>query len=448
MELETLFKSFLDEIETQVSENVYNLWFSELKPISLSDKKLKIQVPMTVHKNMLKNNYKDIIDKTLYTLTETAYDIEYITEEEVEEEKKANSTVIDVSPYLDEWETNLNPKFTFDSFVVGDSNRLAVASAHAVAEHPGEIHNPLFLYGRSGIGKTHLMHAIGNYIVENSKKKVLYVTSNDFITDYSGFATASNTVDYGKEFKRKYQDVDVLIVDDIQFLVGAEGTQTQFFHTFNALYQLNKQIIISSDRSPDDLKKIEDRLRSRFMMGLYVDIFPPDFELRCRIIQKKIKNTSLEDKLNREVVEYIANACPNDVRHIEGTINKLMAYTALMVPSKVDLNFAVEALKDYLDTGNIFADNSISKIQKVVADYFNITVADLKSKKKTANIAKPRHIAIYLCRNETDETLARIGLEFGGKDHSTISASIDKISNELKIDTRLNEIVNEIKNKL
>ena len=449
--MKELFKNFLDEIEQKTSSNVYNLWFKVLEPISWDENTLKIKVPLELHKQILSSTHKDLIESTLFELTHKEVNVEYITEDECEKIEKEASTVIDVSPYLDEWETNLNENFTFDTFVVGDSNKLAVVSAHAVAENPGKVHNPLFLYGKSGIGKTHLMHAIGNYIVKNNPRlKVLYVTSNDFVADYSGIASANkgqDTINYAKEFKKKYQNVDVLIIDDIQFLVGADKSQQEFFHTFNALYQANKQIIISSDRSPDDLKKIEDRLRSRFMMGLPVDIFPPDFDLRCKIIKKKIKGTSLEEKLNSEVIEFIANSCQNDIRFIEGTINRLMAYTAMMVPTKIDLNFAVEALKDYIST-NIYAENSISKIQRVVAEYFNISVNDLKSKKKTNNIAKPRHIAIYLCRIETDEGLARIGLEFGGRDHSTVSASIDKISNELKTDNKLNLIVKDIKNKL
>lgn len=450
MKVEELFKNFLEEIEQAVSLNVYNLWFSKIEPISLCDNKLRIKVPMGIHKNMLSTNYKEVVDSTLYTITGNHYTIEYITEDELKEEVELNEKNNQIINVDNSWNTNLNPKLTFENFVVGDSNRLAVVSAHAVAENPGTIHNPLFLYGKSGIGKTHLMQAIGNYIVNHSNKKVLYITSNDFVTDYTGIAYTEkglDTINYAKNFKDKYQNVDVLIIDDIQFLVGADKSQQEFFHTFNTLYQMNKQIIISSDRSPDDLKKIEDRLRSRFMWGLPVDIYPPDFSLRCKIINSKIRNTSLEDKLNQEIIEYIANSCQNDIRFIEGTINRLMAYTAMMVPDKIDLNFAIEALKDYLSI-NIYADNSITKIQKTVADYFNITVNDLKSKKKTNNIAKPRHIAIYLCRVETDENLARIGLEFGGRDHSTISASYDKISNDLKIDEKLNIIVKEIKNKL
>lgn len=453
MNLEELFKTFLEEVEHVVSINVYNLWFSKIKPISLSGNILKVCVPMEIHKKMLSENYKDVIDNIFQNITGKSFDFEYYVEDELPKSSiiEKNENVIKKDEDNNEsWETNLNPKFTFETFVVGDSNRLAVVSAHAVAENPGSIHNPLFLYGRSGIGKTHLMHAIGNYIVAHSNKKVLYVTSNEFVEDYTGIASLEkgiNSMSYAKNFKDKYKNVDVLIIDDIQFLVGADKSQQEFFHTFNALYQSNKQIIISSDRSPDDLKKIEDRLRSRFMWGLPVDIYPPDFALRCKIIHNKIKNTSLEDRLNEEVIEYIANSCQNDIRFIEGTINRLMAYTAMMVPDKIDLNFAIEALKDYLSV-NIYADNSISKIQKAVADYFGITVSDLKSKKKVANISKPRHIAIYLCRVETDEKLERIGLEFGGRDHSTISASYDKITNDLKKDDKLNNVIKEIKNKL
>ena len=453
MNLEELFKTFLEEVEHVVSINVYNIWFSKIKPISLSGNVLKICVPMEIYKKMLSENYKDVIDNIFQNITGKTFDFEYCTEDELQKNmviEKKEKVVDKEEETYESWETNLNPKFTFETFVVGDSNRLAVVSAHAVAENPGSIHNPLFLYGRSGIGKTHLMHAIGNYIVTHSNKKVLYVTSNEFVEDYTGIASLEkgiNSMSYAKNFKDKYKNVDVLIIDDIQFLVGADKSQQEFFHTFNALYQSNKQIIISSDRSPDDLKKIEDRLRSRFMWGLPVDIYPPDFALRCKIIHNKIKNTSLEDRLNEEVIEYIANSCQNDIRFIEGTINRVMSYTAMMVPDKIDLNFAIEALKDYLSV-NIYADNSISKIQKAVADYFGITVSDLKSKKKVANISKPRHIAIYLCRVETDEKLERIGLEFGGRDHSTISASYDKITNELKKDDKLNNVIKEIKNKL
>ncbi len=448
MKTDELFSQFLNDIQGQVSQNAFTIWFSKLELLSIVNNVVTIKVPMEIHKQMLSETYNDIIDASFFSLTGVNYTFKYITEDEVEtftqpvvEEEKVNKEV--------EWNTNLNPKFTFDNYIVGNSNRLAFVAARAVAEAPGTIHNPLFIYGRSGLGKTHLMQAIGNYIHENSDKKVLYTTSNEFMTEFTGIASVDkgNSINYANEFKNKYRNVDVLIIDDIQFLVGAERTQQEFFHTFNALHQANKQIIISSDKSPDDLKKIEERLRSRFMWGLPVDIYPPDFNLRCEIIKAKVKNTSIETKLTDDAIEYIANSCVNDVRHIEGTINRLLAYSAMMVPDKITLDFANEALKDYVTT-NIFINNSIASIQNAVAAYFKISVEDLKSKRRTNSVVRPRHIAMYLCREETDENLAKIGLEFGGRDHSTVSTAIDKIKEELETNENLQNCLNDIKKTL
>ena len=446
MKTDNLFLRFLNDIQTQVSQNAYTIWFSKLELLSIVNNVVTIKVPMEIHKQMLSVTYGEIIDDAFFAMTGMHYTFKYITEDEVD------NFVEPVAPEETremeiEWNTNLNPKFTFDNYVVGNSNRLAFVAARAVAEAPGTIHNPLFIYGRSGIGKTHLMQAIGNYIKDHSKLKVLYTTSNEFRDEFTGIATSNNKIGYANDFKNKYRNVDVLIIDDIQFLVEAEKTQQEFFHTFNALHQANKQIIISSDKSPDDLKKIEERLRSRFMWGLPVDIYPPDFNLRCDIIRSKIKNTSIENKLNEDVIEYIANSCVNDVRHIEGTINRLLAYTAMMVPDRITLDFANEALNDYVNT-NIFINNSIGSIQNAVAEYFKISVDDLKSKRRTNTVVKPRHIAMYLCRVETDENLQKIGLEFGGRDHSTVSTAIDKIKEELETNPNLNNILKEIKMKL
>lgn len=446
LKTDELFTKFLNDIQTQVSQNAYTIWFSKLELLSIVNNVVTIKVPMEIHKQMLSDTYADIIDASFFAMTGINYTFKYITEDEVETfvepvvEEQVEEREI-------EWNTNLNPKFTFDNYVVGNSNRLAFVAARAVAEAPGTIHNPLFIYGRSGIGKTHLMQAIGNYIKDHSNLKVLYTTSNEFRDEFTGIANSNNKIGYANDFKNKYRNVDVLIIDDIQFLVEAEKTQQEFFHTFNALHQANKQIIISSDKSPDDLKKIEERLRSRFMWGLPVDIYPPDFNLRCEIIRSKVKNTSIENKLNDDVIEYIANSCVNDVRHIEGTINRLLAYTAMMVPDKITLDFANEALNDYVNT-NIFINNSISSIQSAVAEYFKISVDDLKSKRRTNTVVKPRHIAMYLCRVETDENLMKIGLEFGGRDHSTVSTACDKIKEELEKNPNLNNVIKDIKMKL
>ncbi len=405
---------------------------------------------MEIQKKVLGDNYYNLIEDTFFKLTGINYEIEFLLEEETSVVEVLQKEILqdDIEILEEPWKTNLIPELNFDNYVVGDSNRLAKVAGMAVAESPGKIHNPLFIYGKSGLGKTHLMHAIGNYIVEHSKKKVLYTTSDMFMNDYTGIANVeNNTFEYANQFKNKYRNVDVLIIDDIQYLVGAEKTQQEFFHTFNALHQANKQIIISSDRSPDDLKILEERLRSRFMWGLPVDIYPPDFELRCKIIKQKIKNTSIANKVDETVIEFIANSCQNDIRFLEGAINRLMAYTAMIVPNHIDLEFANEALKDFINK-NIYSENSIEGIQQAVANYYKITVADLKGKKKSANIAYPRQVGMYLCRMLTEETFPRIGLEFGGRDHSTVIHACDKIERDLKTNPALENILKEIKNKV
>ena len=449
LKVETIWANFLEEIQKQINITSYQVWFKDLKLVRMDNdnKVITIQVPMSTHKNILGTNYYTLIQNVFLSLTGNEYEFNFILEEENNFTDIINNELEDT---VVEWNSNLNPNLTFENFVVGASNKLAFIAANAVAESPGTLHNPLFIYGKSGLGKTHLMHAIGNYIMKNNTKKVLYVTSEEFMTDFTGIADISknsNTIDYANQFKSKYRNVDVLIIDDIQFLVGAERTQQEFFNTFQYLHRTNKQIIISSDRSPDDLKKLEERLRSRFMWGLPVDIYPPDYELRCRIIKEKLKNTSIEHMIDENVIEYIANACQNDVRHIEGTLNRLMAYTAMTVPDRINLEFAVEALKDFVNK-NIYIESNISKIQKVVADYYNISVDDLKGKKRTNKIVIPRQIAMYICRMETNETLPKIGLEFGGRDHSTVIFACDKIEKELKENVELADTIKNIKSKL
>ena len=442
-----LLKTFLDNIYREINPASFHAWFNDLKIISITNSKITFEVPMEIHKKMLGDNYYPLIEKTLYNITNINYDINFILEEELDTITKTNEIKEEnINPNHN---TNLNPNLNFNNYVVGDTNRLAKVAAMAVAEAPGRIHNPLFIYGKSGLGKTHLMHAIGNFITENSNRKVLYCTCDEFMTEYTNIANPDNknTLEYATEFKNKYRNIDVLIIDDIQYLVGAEKTQQEFFNTFNYLHQSNKQIIISSDRSPDDLKILEERLRSRFMWGLPVDIYPPDFDLRCRIIRKKIENTSIAGLIKEESIEYIANACQNDVRFLEGAVNRLMAYTAMIVPKIIDLEFTCEALKDFVNK-NIYSNNNITKIQKAVADHYNITIEDLKGKKRSNKVAHPRQLAMYLCRMETDETFPRIGLEFGGRDHSTVIFACDKIEKEVLTNKELERHIKEIKSKL
>jgi chromosomal replication initiator protein len=338
-------------------------------------------------------------------------------------------------------------KYTFDNFIVGNTNKFAHAAAVSVAENPGSMYNPLFIYGNSGLGKTHLMHAIGNYMVEHSNKKVLYVTSDQFIQDFISMTkkddkgTNLSFVDF---FKDKYRNIDVLIIDDIQFLSGANATQNEFFNTFNYLHNDNKQIIISSDRSPDDLKVFEDRLKTRFCWGLTVNIFPPDFSLRTEIIKKKIIAGNFEQEIPEDVIEYIASNINTDVRNLEGSITRVIAYSAIMGGSEITLDLAIEALKDYISKGMGEKDD-VSRIQKIVSEYFQISVEDIRSKKRSSNISFPRQIAMYLVRTLTNESFPKIGTEFGGKDHSTVMHSVEKIENEIKVNKDLANIIEKLK---
>lgn len=448
---EELWDKFLSAMQEKMNPISFNTWFKPLKlqELNTKDNKIIIQVPMGVHKTTLETSWHQVIEETLQELTGNTFELAYVLEDlQATKEKsddKAKSKKINEEVFV----TNLKKEFTFDNFVTGDTNKFAKTAAIAVAEAPGKIYNPLFMYGKSGVGKTHLMHAIGNYITEHSNLKVLYTTSDSFKDDYTNIAggTNDNSFERAEYFKNKYRDVDVLLIDDIQFLVGAEKTQQGFFHTFNELHDKNKQIIITSDRSPEDLKLLEERLRSRFTWGLPVDIYPPDYELRCRIIRDKIRYLNLSTMMNDDVINYIANSCDTDVREIEGAINRLQAYTAVYAPPNITLEFAMEALGDYVNN-NIYSISNITVVQKAVADYYGITVEALKGKKKSKNIAYPRMLGMYMARIMTNESFPRIGLEFGGRDHSTVIHACDKIEEDLKDNKQLQEIINEIKTKI
>ena len=452
MNIEDIWSGVLDLLKKEFSPVSFSTWFGETQLYKITDDTIILQVPLSVHKKMFLSSYYDLISNAFMEITGKVRDLECLLTSEIEEleaktplEKEIEKVIVN-----NNFESNLNKDLNFDNFVVGDTNKFARTAAFAVAQDPGNQYNPLFIYGKSGLGKTHLMHAIGNYIAETRPDlKVLYTTSDDFRKDYTGIANQSgNSLDYANEFKNKYRSIDVLIIDDIQYLVDAKKTQEEFFHTFNDLHSRNKQIIISSDRSPEDLKVLEERLRSRFAWGLPVDIYPPDFDLRCRILKEKIKKLpSLENKVTDEAIEFIANNFDNDVRSLEGAINRLAAYTAMIVPDKIDMEFTNEALKDYIKL-NPYSSNDIGSIQKAVADYYKITVEVLKGKKRSNNIAYPRMIAMYLSRMLTDESFPRIGLEFGGRDHSTVIHAVDKIESDLRENGELKNIINEIKSNL
>jgi chromosomal replication initiator protein len=407
---------------------------------------------MPIHKKHLLDNYSNLIVTNLNIITGTNYELNLLLKEEIEEEKsreekKLAQSIENTGISNDNVNSNLNTNYTFNNFIVGNSNRFAHAAALSVAENPGTMYNPLFLYGNSGLGKTHLMHAIGNFIVNNTNKKVLYVTSEQFREDFvkanrkDDKGTNFNYIDF---FKNKYRNIDVLIIDDIQFLGGASQSQQEFFHTFNNLYNDSKQIIISSDRSPDDLKLLEERLRTRFCWGLTVNILPPNFDLKKEILMKKIIGGNIEQEIPEDVIEYIASNIGPDVRNLEGSVNRLMAYSAIMGGEKITLDLAIEALKDFISKG-IGEKNDVQRIQKIVSEYFQISVEDIRSKKRSSNISFPRQIAMYLCRALTSESFPKIGTEFGGKDHSTVMHSVEKIENEIKVNKDLANIIEKLK---
>lgn len=449
MNIDILWDNFLEKIKPKISKLSFDTWFKDTKLVSLDNNVAKILVESPLQKKSLQETWYKTISEVFSEITNTSFDFEFVFEDEI----KSNITIpvenIGVPVNTPE-KSNLNSKYTFDSFIVGESNKFAYMAAVSVAENPGKTYNPLFLYGNSGLGKTHLMHAIGNFIIENSNKKVLYVTSEQFISDFLNINKKDDSgtnFNYIDSFKNKYRGVDVLIIDDIQFLGGATQTQQEFFNTFNNLYDDNKQIIISSDRSPDDLKKLEDRLRTRFNWGLSVNIYPPEYEMRVEILQKKILGQNMAGAISDDVIAYIANNCDSDVRQLEGALTRVIAYATMFNTSDINLNLAIDALKDYLSKSS-FVKNNIQKIQQVVAEYYNITVEDLKSKKRKASIAFPRQIAIYLCRTMTDESFPKIGIQFGGRDHSTVMHSVDKIETEIKTNPQFKSIIDALKSKI
>ena len=469
MNYDSVWNNFLEMISHQVTPVVYNAWFKDTKLGNIDKGVAKVIVPYAAMKNSLMSTYYDTIIDILNKITNNCNELKvYLLSEYEEEIRKEEQNQVKIEQAImpeinisntysreDEYVTynNLKKEYTFDTFVVGDSNRFAYMSALQVAERPAIVYNPLFIYGRSGLGKTHLMHAIGNYIVENSNKKVLYITTEDFKQDFINITkrdkdkSKEENLDYIDFFKKKYRDIDVLMIDDIQFLENANKTQDEFANTFNSLFYNQKQIIICSDRSANDIKNLEDRLKTRFNWGLTVPIEPPEFELKVSIIKKKIKSDELYLNIADELIELIAAFCGNDVRNIEGSIRRIQAYCAMMNIKDINDIVIKDALQDY--TTNIdYTSNNIYKIQSEVANYFKVTVDDLKGKKRNPKILVPRQIAMYLCRIMLDETLEEIGKEFGGKDHSTVIHSFDKIDAEIKNNSQMNRIVTELQRNI
>ena len=428
----------------------YNTWIEPLQFYDVKDDTVYIQIPTgQAHAlNYISNKYSNYFKVTISEMMDHDYDISFILEKEkaadTDTDLKSPSSNINNINYE---QANLNPKYKFDTFIVGNNNKFAHSACLAVAESPGNAYNPLFIYGGAGLGKTHLMHSIGHFILEqNPNMKVLYVTSESFTNEViesirSGNATAMT------KLREKYRTVDVLMIDDIQFIIGKESTQEEFFHTLNHLHVSGKQIIISSDKPPKDIETLEARLRTRFEWGLIADISSPDYETRMAILRKKEELDGLEKyHIPDEVMQYIANNIKSNIRELEGSLNKLIALSNLE-NKPIDIPLAAEALKDMISPDDTRA-VSPELIMDVVSEHFNVPVAELKGKKRNAEIVLPRQIVMYLCRNMTDTPLKSIGALLGGKDHASISHGVRKIENDLKTDEALNNTVNIIKKKI
>lgn len=459
MSTEEIWNNFLAKIKNKVSLMTYNYMFKDLKIHSYHNSKIIIIVPNNelLLQNITKN-YGNIIEDVLNDITNDSCEVEYVFEDNVDQiiDKKEEISTInnnvnpleeDISNYR--YSSNFNSKYTFDTFVVGESNRLAYGTALAVAQNPGKLYNPYFIYASSGLGKTHLMHAIGNYIVSHSDKRVLYITAEQFSNDYISIVNSkkSNNVSYLEAFREKYRNVDVLMIDDIQFLENREKSQIEFTNTFNTLHSSEKQIIIASDKSINDYKYLEERLKTRFRWGLTESINPPELELKRNIIKNKLMVNNFDFDISEEVIDYIANNCGSDIRNIEGAVTRIAAYKTIFNLPDISLNIAKDALKEFVETP-VYRTNSVAKIIDVVSKYYGLDSSMIKGKMKKKNIADARAIVMYLSRILTEESLERIGLEIGGRDHSTVIYSYEKISNELKTNTKLQEEIRILKDKL
>lgn len=447
-ELKELWEKTLNIIKGELSEVSFNTWIKSCEPISMSSDTIKISVPNAFTQEILEKRYKDLVANSIKATCSKLYNIEFLiaseiqNNEEEQSEKRQNKIKDDKKVIVnDEMNTNLNPKYTFDSFVIGNSNRFAHAASLAVAESPAKAYNPLFIYGGVGLGKTHLMHAIGHYVLNNNPSaKVVYVSSEKFTNELINAIKD----DKNEEFRNKYRNVDILLIDDIQFIAGKERTQEEFFHTFNALHDANKQIILSSDRPPKEIPTLEDRLRSRFEWGLIADIQVPDFETRMAILKKKAD----VEKLNvaNEVMVYIATKIKSNIRELEGALIRIVAYSSL-TNREITVDLASEALKDIISKKQ-GKHITIEIIQDVVASYFNLRVEDLKSQRRTRNVSYPRQMAMYLSRKLTDMSLPKIGEEFGGRDHTTVIHAYEKISDNLNRDESLQHTIDDLTKKL
>ena len=453
--IETL-KSKWDDIlhyikeEHEVSDVSFNTWLIPLRLYSVEQGNVvRIIVPDANFLGYIRKKYSFLLKVAIEEITNVKCEVDFVVEDKIKEEKSRQNQLINKTGNKVSQEAlqsaNLNPKYTFDTFVVGANNNLAHAASLAVAESPGEIYNPLFIYGGVGLGKTHLMHSVANFIMKNNPNaKILYVTSEKFTNELIDAIRNKNNIST-TEFREKYRNNDVLLIDDIQFIIGKESTQEEFFHTFNTLYESKKQIIISSDKPPKDIETLEERLRSRFEWGLTVDIQPPDYETRMAILRKK---EELEGyNIDNEVIKYIASNIKSNIRELEGALTKIVAFSKLGNSKDISISMAEDALKDIISPGGTKKITPEFIIQ-VVAEHYNLTTSDLLSQRRSKEISYPRQVAMYLCRNMTETPLQEIGKVMGGRDHTTIIHGIEKITKDLENTPTLQNTVDILKKKM
>lgn len=431
--------------ESDISTISYKTFLEKLEPVKVIDDMVILEAEDQMAINVIKKKYVKPIKIAISETVGSVFDVRFILP------GQANDTADGTKPknnktgfpkYGIDAVTNLNSRYTFDTFVVGNNNKFAHAASLAVAEAPAEAYNPLFIYGGVGLGKTHLMHSIAHFILDDDKDaKVLYVSSEKFTNELIN----SIRDDKNEEFRQKYRNIDILLVDDIQFIAGKERTQEEFFHTFNTLYEAKKQIIISSDRPPKEIETLEERLRSRFEWGLIADIQAPDFETRVAILRKKaeLENIDLPD----DVMQYVANNVKSNIRELEGAVNKILAYSRLLLPQEITLEMAEAALKDLISPQE---ETQVTHqlILEIVSEHFNVTPADILSKKRPREIAFPRQIVMYLCRKLTDMSLPKIGEVIGKRDHTTVLHGYEKINSEIKTDSTLKNTIEILTKKI
>ena len=432
--------------EYDLSDIAYSTWIAPLNFYNVENNVVTILIPSNQSHflNYISNKYKSYFQVTISEMMDHTYDIAFILEKDAEEEREANRIRLNPVYNIKHENANLNPKYNFNTFVVGSNNNFAHSACFAVAESPGESYNPLYIYGGAGLGKTHLMHSIGHFILQqNTDMKVLYITSEKFTNEViesirSGDAKAMS------KLREKYRTVDVLLIDDIQFIIGKESTQEEFFHTFNTLHSDGKQIVLTSDRPPKELETLEERFRSRFEWGLVADIQPPDYETRMAILRKNAENYNKE--IDNEVLEYIATNIKSNIRELEGAFNKILAFSKL---NNLDINLthAEEALKDIIYPDEM-REVTPSLIINVVAEHFGITPDDIMSKKRNAELVQARQIVMYLCRDLTETSLAGIGKLLGKKDHTTVIHGVNKITDEIVNNEELKNKIQIIKKKI